>query len=91
MNLDLTLQVIGGNLAGEETVSHENLCWITKTHWPMESPMGSKKFSAQKVISIVRNPIDIIPSMCLLANTTSHSLTTTVPINEADPAWFDSF
>ena len=46
MNLNVTLHVIAGNLAGEETVAHENLCWVTKTHWPMESPFGAKKFSA---------------------------------------------
>ena len=46
MNFDLTLHIINSGAAGEETVSHENLCWITKTHWPMESPMGNIKFSA---------------------------------------------
>ena len=46
MNLNVTLNNVAGNLAGEETVSHENLCWVTKTHWPMESPFGVKKFSA---------------------------------------------
>ena len=35
MNLNLTLQLVFGNLAGEETYPHENLCWITKTHWPI--------------------------------------------------------
>lgn len=39
MNLNITLQ-LGGNMAGEETVTHDNLNWITKTHWPMESPAG---------------------------------------------------
>ena len=40
MNLNLTMHLMGGNVAGEETVSHENLCWVTKTHWPLMSPMG---------------------------------------------------
>ena len=81
MNIDITQQIIGGNIAGEETVSHENLCWITKTHWPMESPLGATKFSAQRCIAVVRNPTEVIPSMALLFNTTSHSLKTTVPLN----------
>lgn len=43
MNIDLTTQLLfGGRLAGEETVSDDNLVWVTKTHWPMESPLGSK-------------------------------------------------
>ena len=41
MNLNVTMHIQGGNVAGEETVSHENLCWVTKTHWPLLSPMGS--------------------------------------------------
>ena len=40
MNLLLTLHLIGGNLAGEETVPEDNLCWVTKTHWPTDTPFG---------------------------------------------------
>lgn len=57
----------------------------------MESPAGAIKFSSNKCFSIVRNPIDLIPSLALLMNTTSHSKTTTVPLNEADPEWWDKF
>ena len=81
MNLSLTMHIFAGNLAGEETVSHDNLTWVTKTHWPLESPLGSVKFSAQKCISIVRNPIDILPSLALLLNLMSHSLQSEVPLN----------
>lgn len=83
--------MFNGRLAGEETVSHENLCWITKTHWPMESPGGGTPFSAQKAISIVRNPIDMIPSLALLSTTTSHSATLTESFHEADPVWWAKF
>ena len=41
MNLNLTLQVVFDNMLGEETFSHDNLTWVTKTHWPIESPLGS--------------------------------------------------
>lgn len=91
MNLNLTMHLQAGNLAGEETVSHENIVWVTKTHWPMESPLGSVKFSAQKCISIVRNPIDILPSLALLMNLMSHSLQSEVPLNKVDPEWWDRF
>ena len=91
MNMDLTVEHMTGYLAGESTVSHDNLCWVTKTHWPMESPTGAIKFSAQKCISIVRNPIDMMPSFALLFNLNSHSATTVVPVSEADPIWWDTF
>ena len=89
MNLNLTLHLYAGNMAGEETVSHENLCWVTKTHWPLLSPLGAEKFSAQKCIAIVRNPIDQLPSMALLMNCMSHSLQSEVPLNELDPVWWE--
>ena len=39
MNIDLTLALaLQGRLAGETVVSHDNLVWITKTHWPMAFP-----------------------------------------------------
>ena len=91
MNINLTMHLYHGNMAGEETVSHENLCWVTKTHWPLLSPLGAKKFSTQKCISIARNPIDILPSLALLMNTTSHSLQSQVPLNELDPEWWGGF
>ena len=78
-------------MAGEETVSHENLCWFTKTHWPANSPLGSKKFKAQKCISVVRNPIDAIVSYCYLKNTLSHSHVSVEKPNEVDPVWWDGF
>lgn len=92
MTIKVTLQMVfGGRLAGEETVSHDNLCWVTKTHWPMESPGGSTRFSTQKAISIVRNPIDMIPSLALLATTASHTFTCTEHFHEADPIWWAKF
>ena len=89
MNYNVTIHLLGGYLAGEETVAQDNLCWVTKTHWPMESPMGSKKFAAQKCFCIVRNPIDILPSIALLINTASHSLQSQVPVNKLDPGFWD--
>jgi len=91
MNIVLTQQVVAGNLAGEETVSTSDLVWITKTHWPIESPLGANKFPAQKCFSIVRNPIDCIASFALLCLTSSHSVTLETPINELDPAYWDRF
>ena len=91
MNLDLTVHMVfNGKCAGEETVCDDNLVWITKTHWPTNSPMGAKKFSAQKCISIVRNPIDMIASMMYLKSTQTHTQVTDIPLHEADPEWWNS-
>ena len=57
----------------------------------MNSPMGSDRFSAQKCISVVRNPIDTLPSLSLLALTLTHSKQLATPINEADPDWWNRF
>ena len=47
MNIDLTLHLVfTARLAGETTASHENLCHVTKTHWPIQSPTGVEKFGA---------------------------------------------
>ena len=73
MDLELTIHIQMLGLLGEENVTDTNLTWITKTHWP--TPTYKVKFHAQKMIVIVRNPIDIIPSMCGLLQTISHSLT----------------
>lgn len=92
MNIDLTTQLVfNGRLAGEETVADDKLVWITKTHWPMESPLGAKKFSANKCISVVRNPIDMMPSLSYLYLTTTHTKVTNIPSNEADPEWWNKF
>ena len=91
MNIDTTLKFVTAKMAGEETVPHDNLCWATKTHWPANSPLGSKKFKAQKCISVVRNPIDVIVSFCYLKNTLNHSHVSVEKPNEVDPDWWDGF
>ena len=61
-------------MAGEETVCGDdqgNLVWMTKTHWPMGTPLGAKQFSADKCFVIVRNPIDLIASSAILGNINS--------------------
>jgi len=82
---------VAGNLAGEKTVSDSDLIWMTKTHWPMWSPLGVDKFPAEKCFCIVRNPIDVFPSMAGLFLTSSHSLQLETPINELDPVFWNAF
>ena len=72
MNVKHTLagQLLG--MAGEQVVG-DNTVWVTKTHHALPSPLVTK-FTANRQICIVRNPIDVIPSMLYLINSGSHSL-----------------
>jgi len=60
-------------LLGQGFTCDDNLVWVTKTHYPQAIP-GDTPFSAQKMLVIARNPIDVIPSFANLTNTDSHSL-----------------
>ena len=92
MNIDMTLHIVfAAHVAGETTASHENLCWVTKTHWPMESSSGVEKFGTQRCFSVVRNPIDTLVSLSYLTTTSSHSMVTKVPLSEADPDWWNNY
>ena len=60
-------------LLGTGITSDTNRVWITKTHYPLARP-DCTPFSANKMVVLARNPIDVIPSMANLMNTQSHSL-----------------
>ncbi len=92
LNINLTMQRMFSNCLGEETVPEDNnLVWIAKTHWPMESPLGAKRWTANKCISLSRNPIDMLPSLIYLVNTQNHSSTTNEKPNEVDPALWKTY
>lgn len=47
MSIDMTMHLVfGGGMAGEEAVAEDNICWITKSHWPIEDPFGNREFNA---------------------------------------------
>ena len=60
-------------LLGTNTVCESKSVWICKTHYPL-SIGTSLPFTADKMIVIARNPIDVIPSHTNLVNLGSHSL-----------------
>ena len=62
------LQTLG--LCGEETTNATNLVWITKTHFPLDS-VNKGIFKAEKMIKIVRNPLDVLLSYAHMASTLS--------------------
>jgi len=75
MNVNLTCHMQTAGLAGEDIQCDSGLVWITKTHWPMESPFGAAKYTASKAFVIVRNPMDSLVSIANLALTGTHSQT----------------
>jgi hypothetical protein len=85
LDMVLPLQMCG--LAGEGHVSEDNV-WITKSHSPLDShfiPM----FHANKMIFLMRNPLDVIPSLCNLLNFGSHSLSPKEEYHSVFPSFWD--
>jgi hypothetical protein len=62
--------------------------WIVKAHHPGQMPMNLR-FDANKIITCVRNPLDIMVSYAALVNTLSHSNKPAYDIHEAYPEWWD--
>jgi hypothetical protein len=75
-------------MLGEEIVDER--CWIVKTHYPMALPTQLPYFS-NKIIVIVRNPLDVFPSLFGLASTASHSATFPFENHEEAPDQWDKY
>ena len=90
MNTDwCTMEAMMG-LLGTYHTSEENRVWITKTHYP--GGFGTEAhFNAQKMIIIVRNPIDVMPSFANLSLLKSHSKTTVEKFDKDFPEWWDEW
>ena len=78
-------------LLGNNTVCDSNTVWVTKTHYPMSLPGATLPFTANKMIVIVRNPIDVIPSHAHLVNLSSHSLTIEGTWHEDYPEYWEKW
>jgi hypothetical protein len=65
----------------------DNTIWLTKTHAPFFKE--SAPYLADKIICIIRNPIEVFPSMASLYNTGSHTLEPEKPWNQYD--FWESF
>jgi hypothetical protein len=75
--------MLGGEIVDERS-------WIVKTHYPLPIPF-SLEYSSNKVIMIVRNPLDGFPSMFNLNTLGSHSATHPFENLEEAPALWDEF
>jgi hypothetical protein len=77
----------------EDAIGEGHYCndhvWVTKTHYPF-MPKDTNSFSADKIIYISRNPIDVFPSaLCLMAST-SHVLVPETPLPDFVEYWNQS-
>lgn len=78
VNEDIQLQssgLIGVGHYGDDSV------WITKTHFPVRI-VDPHPFEADKIICLVRNPLDVFPSYANLFGLVSHVLTPEKPWNQ---------
>ena len=77
-------------LLGQNIIGDDNTVWITKTHFPMDTP-NSRPFVGQKMIVMARNPIDVMPSFANLCNTGSHSLVPNEEYHTDFPEYWDEW
>ena len=63
----MNLQMQG--MKGENVI--DDTCWIVKTHSPLQEP-ANPVFSANKVVVVVRNPLDTIFSWLNLVSLMNH-------------------
>ena len=90
MHIDHTFFEAMMGLLGQNITSDSNMVWITKTHWPQDIP-GSKAFTAEKMIVIARNPLDVMPSFANLLNTHSHSLQVEQSYSKDEPDFWQAW
>lgn len=93
MNLLQTSMMHSIGIAGEEHTCDDNTVWVGKTHWPIPPApiIPQKEFTMDKAFVITRNFIDVLPSLFLLQNTASHSLTAPGKLNELFPEEWDAW
>ena len=75
-------------LMGEGIVDERT--WIVAGHHPFLL-QGAIKYTSNKVIVLVRNPLDVLPSYASMCNTLNHSAKPEFEYEEAYPEWWDWF
>lgn len=78
------LQMVG--LKGQHIT--DDRCWIVKSHHPTAAPKVMQ-FHSDKVLCIVRNPLDVIVSFSSICNTLSHSAELDFNFAKDYPVWWD--
>ena len=60
--------------AGQGHVSDNDKVWITSTHFPYKMAETRQSIEAQRVLCVVRNPLDVIASYAYTSSTMSNGL-----------------
>jgi len=75
-------------MKGEDIV--DDTVWIVKTHSPWVM-IYAPKFKAQKVMCVLRNPLDVIVSWMNLVHTGVHNLKISYEVEKDYPVWFQFY
>ena len=67
------------------------MVFITKTHFPLNIYGTEEQFTANKMVVIVRNPLDVFPSLANLMSTKTQSLTVNEQYHTDFPEWWEEF
>jgi len=86
--LDVNIALQMQKMKGEDIV--DDTVWIVKTHSPWCMPYAPV-FKAQKIMVIVRNPIDVILSWLNLVSTGAHNLKIEFQVEKDYPNWFQQY
>jgi len=73
-------------LAGEAIV--DDTCWVVKTHSPWLLPM-IPMFKCNKIIVVVRNPVDVLISWLNLRSMLNHNVKAPFDYEIEYPKWWD--
>ena len=76
--------------AGQAHVSDEKLVWLTMTNYPLVN-RESIPFNAEKMICLVRTPLDIIASCAFRHCLHSDNLKPQESLNQQFPEWWDKW
>lgn len=84
LHINVALQMMG--MKGEDIV--DDTVWVVKSHSPWCMPFAPV-FHANKMVCIVRNPMDVIVSWLDLVATASHSTKAPFNYDKDYPEWWD--
>lgn len=73
-------------MKGEDIV--DDTCWIIKTHSPWIMP-EAPKFTSNKLLVIVRNPLDVMLSWLNLLCLANHNSKAPFDYDKEYPEWWD--
>ena len=79
-------------MLGEDTVCESKKVWINSTHYPYMQPSArSRTYNAQKMICMVRNPLDVIALNAYFHILRGHDIAPEQSIDKEYPEFWEEF